>query len=123
MSDASAGQIDLAARGAAWGDAVGVALSDNLGPLKGQVTNFLIDAAQGTAEPRCTRRHSPVSLATLRRQSGLLAARMTPSSWKAVTGKCGGRRSYAEAKPDTVALARKLRERRMSLRKDRGRTC
>jgi hypothetical protein len=49
MSDASAGQIDLAARGAAWGDAVGVALSDNLGPLKGQVTNFLIDAAQGTA--------------------------------------------------------------------------
>ena len=36
---------------------------------------------------------------------------------KAVTGKCGGRRSYAEAKPDTVALARKLRERRMSLRK------
>jgi DNA invertase Pin-like site-specific DNA recombinase len=36
---------------------------------------------------------------------------------KAVTGKCGGRQSYAEAKPDTVALARKLRERRMSLRK------
>jgi hypothetical protein len=49
ISDPSAAQIDLAARGAAWGDAVGVALADNLGPLKGQVTNFLIDAAQGTA--------------------------------------------------------------------------
>jgi hypothetical protein len=49
ISDPSAAQIDLAARGAAWGDAVGVALADNLGPLKGQVANFLIDAAQGTA--------------------------------------------------------------------------
>jgi hypothetical protein len=47
--DPSAAQIDLAARGAAWGDAVGVALGNDLGPLKGQVTNFLIDAAQGTA--------------------------------------------------------------------------
>jgi probable HAF family extracellular repeat protein len=42
-------QIDLAARGAAWGDAVGVALENNLGPLPGQVTNFLEDAAQATA--------------------------------------------------------------------------
>jgi hypothetical protein len=49
IADPSAAQIDLAARGAAWGDAVGVALSDDLGPLKGQVTNFLIDAAQGNA--------------------------------------------------------------------------
>jgi hypothetical protein len=45
---ATAAQIDLAARGAAWGDAVGVALDNNLGPLKGQATNFLA-AAQGTA--------------------------------------------------------------------------
>jgi hypothetical protein len=42
-------QIDLAARGAAWGDAVGVALANHLGPLYGQATNFLEDAAQGTA--------------------------------------------------------------------------
>jgi hypothetical protein len=42
-------QIDLAARGAAWGDMVGVALANNLGPLYGQVVNFLDDAAQGTA--------------------------------------------------------------------------
>jgi hypothetical protein len=47
--NATADQIDLAARGAAWGDAVGVALANNLGPLPGQVTNFLEDAAQGTA--------------------------------------------------------------------------
>ena len=45
----TAGQIDLAARGAAWGDAVGVALQNNLGPLNGLATNFLEDAAQGTA--------------------------------------------------------------------------
>jgi DNA invertase Pin-like site-specific DNA recombinase len=32
------------------------------------------------------------------------------------TGKCGGRKSYAEAKPETVALARKLRSERKSLR-------
>ena len=42
-------QIDLAARGAAWGDAIGLALFDNLGPFPGQITNFLEDAAQGTA--------------------------------------------------------------------------
>jgi len=36
---------------------------------------------------------------------------------KAATGKCGGRKSYAEAKPETVALAKELRGRRMSLRK------
>ena len=45
----TADQIDLAARGTAWGDAVGVALGNNLGPLNGQVTNFLYDAAQGIA--------------------------------------------------------------------------
>jgi hypothetical protein len=49
LTNATADQIDLAARGAAWGDAVGVALANNLGPLHGQVTNFLEDAAQGTA--------------------------------------------------------------------------
>jgi hypothetical protein len=47
--NATAAQVDLAARGAAWGDAVGVALDNNLGPLKGQAINFLEDAAQGTA--------------------------------------------------------------------------
>jgi hypothetical protein len=49
LANATAGQIDLAARGAAWGDMVGVALANNLGPLSAQVTNFLEDAAQGTA--------------------------------------------------------------------------
>jgi hypothetical protein len=46
---ASADQIDLAARASAWGDAVGVALDNDLGPLKGQTTNFLMDAAEGIA--------------------------------------------------------------------------
>jgi hypothetical protein len=49
VPNATANQIDLAARGAAWGDAVGVAFANNLGPLVGQTTNFLEDAAQGTA--------------------------------------------------------------------------
>jgi hypothetical protein len=49
IAHATADQIDLAARGAAWGDAVGTALANNLGPLHGQTINFLEDAAQGTA--------------------------------------------------------------------------
>jgi hypothetical protein len=49
LSNPSAAQIDLAARGAAWGDMVGVALANNLGPVNGQTINFLDDAAQGTA--------------------------------------------------------------------------
>jgi hypothetical protein len=49
IANATPAQIDLAARGAAWGDAVGVALDNNLGPLKALATNFLRDAAQGTA--------------------------------------------------------------------------
>jgi hypothetical protein len=48
-SNPTAQQIDLAARGAAWGDAIGLALFDNLGPFPGQITNFLEDAAQRTA--------------------------------------------------------------------------
>ena len=50
ISHPTAAQIDLAARGAAWGDAVGVALTSNIGSLTGQVINFLDDAAQGTAQ-------------------------------------------------------------------------
>ena len=49
ITHATADQIDLAARGAAWGDAVGVALANDLGPLKAQTTNFLMDAAEGIA--------------------------------------------------------------------------
>jgi probable HAF family extracellular repeat protein len=45
----TADQIDLAARGAAWGDMVGVALANDLGPLLSQTVNFLADAVQGTA--------------------------------------------------------------------------
>jgi len=36
---------------------------------------------------------------------------------KAETGKCGGRRSYAEARPDVVALAKELNGQGMSYRK------
>ena len=49
ISHPTPAQIDLAARGAAWGDAVGVALAGKLGALYGQTTNFLEDAAQGIA--------------------------------------------------------------------------
>ena len=50
LASPTADEIDLAARAAAWGDAVGVALDNDLGPLEAQATNFLMDAAQGTAE-------------------------------------------------------------------------
>jgi DNA invertase Pin-like site-specific DNA recombinase len=36
---------------------------------------------------------------------------------KALTGKCGGRKSYLEARPEVVALAKELHGQRMSLRK------
>jgi DNA invertase Pin-like site-specific DNA recombinase len=36
---------------------------------------------------------------------------------KAAMGKCGGRKSYAEARPEVVALAKQLRSQRLSLRK------
>ena len=36
---------------------------------------------------------------------------------KAKTGKCGGRKSYNEARPDVVALAKELHDRRLSLRR------
>ena len=49
ISHPTATQVDIAARGAAWGDAVGITLDNGLGLLLGQVTNFLDDAAQGTA--------------------------------------------------------------------------
>jgi hypothetical protein len=49
VANATPDQIDLAARGAAWGDAVGVALANHLGPLPDQVINFLEDAARGGA--------------------------------------------------------------------------
>jgi hypothetical protein len=49
VSHATVDQVDLAARGAAWGDMVGEALGHDLGSLNAQVINFLQDAAQGTA--------------------------------------------------------------------------
>lgn len=49
IASPSSDQIDLAARGTTWGDTVGTALNNHLGPLIGQVTNFLENAAQGTA--------------------------------------------------------------------------
>ena len=49
IANASPTQIDIASRAAAWGDAVGVALANNLGPINAQAINFLEDAAQGTA--------------------------------------------------------------------------
>jgi hypothetical protein len=45
----TADQIDLAARGAAWGDMLGIALVNDIGPLNAQVMNFVDDIAQGTA--------------------------------------------------------------------------
>ena len=35
---------------------------------------------------------------------------------KAVTGKCGGRKTYAEARPDVVLLAKQMHDDGMSLR-------
>jgi hypothetical protein len=49
ITNATATEIDLAARGAAWGEAIGIALVNNLGPFGGETANFLENAAQGTA--------------------------------------------------------------------------
>ena len=49
-----------------------------------------------------------------RRVAKLKAAR---DRKKAETGKCGGRRSYSEARPDTVALANELHGKGLSYRK------
>jgi hypothetical protein len=49
ISTPTTDQIDLAARGTAWGEAVADALANNIGPLLGQSTSFLEDVAQGTA--------------------------------------------------------------------------
>jgi hypothetical protein len=49
VPNATPDQIDIAARATAWGDGVGVALDNNLGPLKEQAVNFLTDAADGIA--------------------------------------------------------------------------
>jgi hypothetical protein len=35
---------------------------------------------------------------------------------KAATGKCGGRKTYAEARPEVVALAKELRRQRLPFR-------
>jgi hypothetical protein len=46
---------------------------------------------------------------------------ITESDWprdrKRTTGKCEGRKSCAEARPDTVALAKELHANRLSYRK------
>jgi hypothetical protein len=49
IANASPNQIDLAARGAAWGDMVGVALANNIGLLEKQTADFLLAAAQDMA--------------------------------------------------------------------------
>jgi hypothetical protein len=36
---------------------------------------------------------------------------------KALTGECGGRKTYAEIRPEVVALAKELRRQRLSYRK------
>jgi hypothetical protein len=62
LSNPTDEQIHLVARGAAWGDAVGVALANNLGLLPGQTTNFLECAAQGSAVYGASLANQPVAL-------------------------------------------------------------
>ena len=49
--------------------------------------------------------------------SGTFVLYLSRDSEKVATGKCGGRRSYFEVRPDVVALARQLQAGGMSLRK------
>jgi hypothetical protein len=75
----TATQVDLAARGAAWGDAMGVALENNLGPWGGLTTNFLEDAAQGTAV-----------------YSASLASQPTPAPFQGATTASAATASHAQ---------------------------
>jgi len=76
-------QIDLAARGAAWGDAIGLALFDHLGPFPALVTNFLEDAAQGTAVYGASLLAQPTAAAF---QGAATASVTTPADHVQVTG-------------------------------------
>jgi autotransporter-associated beta strand protein len=49
VQNPTADQIVIAARAGAWGEGIAIAEGNNLGPFPGQTTNFLEDAAQGTA--------------------------------------------------------------------------
>jgi hypothetical protein len=49
VANPTADQIVIAARAGAWGEGIAIAEGNNLGPFPGQTTNFLEDAAQGTA--------------------------------------------------------------------------
>jgi hypothetical protein len=49
VQNPTANQIVIAARAGAWGEGIAIALENNLGPFAAQTTNFLEDAAQGTA--------------------------------------------------------------------------
>jgi hypothetical protein len=70
VPNATADQIDLAARGAAWGDAVGAALASDVGPLPGQVVNFLEDAAQNTAVYSASLANQPTPMPLQGQQGG-----------------------------------------------------
>jgi hypothetical protein len=60
IPNATTDQIDLAARGAAWGDAVGVVFANNLGSLPNQAITFLENAAHGTANYSASLTNQPI---------------------------------------------------------------
>ena len=68
--------------------------------------------ADSGAGPSGARRHRAV-----REDSPGGQAQSRARSQDAAGEKCGGRKSYAEARPETVALARELRAKRLSLRR------
>jgi hypothetical protein len=70
------------------------------------------------SRPHAATSHQPPRIAIAEFEKTSLVAKLKAARdrKRAATGKCGGRKTYPEARPETVALARKLRrEQRMSL--------
>ena len=109
IGSSTAEQVDLAARGAAWGDAVGVALANDLGPLKALTTNFLIDAAEGIASYSTSLVGQPAHhLGDATNSSSAHLLSLAGGGIKAMTADAGllaGLLQYfsSEGKPTTIA--------------------
>jgi hypothetical protein len=109
----TADNVDLAARGAAWGDAVGVALANKLGPLPWQAAGFLEDAAQGSAVYSAPFSLSPIPAPF---QGGGTAQAASAASQVELTSLCRGLPQPPAEWPFVVAVlsSRLRRPRRIS---------
>jgi hypothetical protein len=76
------------------------------------------DLTDGSDPSRTMMRQIAASFCAVREGAACVAKlKQARDRKKAETGKCGGRESYAEIRPETVALAKQLQASGLSLRK------